>query len=81
MCLHMCRSHLGMSICGIAWECQFEVTLGMSICVHAQECLTETCIPYLRMSMELEDGVGGGFLAMEDREDSVAGPSQHTYLA
>ena len=33
----------------------------------------------------MEDGVGGGggqcFLAMEDGEDSAAGPSQRTYLA
>ena len=36
--------------------------------------------------MELEDGVdgtelGGRFSAMEDREDSAAGPLQRTYLA
>ena len=29
----------------------------------------------------MEDGVGGRFLAMDDGEDSVAVPLQHTYLA
>ena len=51
--------------------------LGMSICAHAQESgLTETCITRGRRSRR-----GGRFLAMEDREDSAAGPSQRTYLA
>ena len=51
----------------------------MSICAHAQESgVTETCITQgHRRRTEL----GGRFLAMEDGEDSVAGPSKLTYLA
>ena len=32
---NVCRSHLGMSICGIAWECQLEVTHSRSECQFA----------------------------------------------
>ena len=52
--------------------------LGMSNCAHAQE--YKMCIiqgHWWRWRTEL----GGCFSAMEDEEDSVAGPSQRTYLA
>ena len=43
-----CQSRLGTSICGIALERQFEVTLGMSIFAHAQAgyriCALHDCV-------------------------------------
>ena len=59
--------------------------LGMLICTHAQESgITEMCITQgCRWRTELVGTMFFGFLAMEDGEDSTAGPSQHTctYLA
>ena len=51
----------------------------MSICAHAQESgVTEACITRGR---QWRTELGGCFLAVEDGEDSAAGPSQRTYLA
>ena len=51
------------------------VTLRNVNCAHAQELITRGC------QWRTGSGEGGGkqcFLAMEDEEDSTAGPSQQT---
>ena len=75
-----CWSRLGLSICGIAWEYPFEVTLRMSICAHAQECVTETCINTRGYRWSWRTELRGCFSTMEDGEDSTAGLLQRTYL-
>ena len=53
----------------------------MSICAHAQECVTVMCINTRGRRWSWRTELGGRFSAMEDGEDSVAGPSQRMYLA
>ena len=75
-----CRSRLGMSICSIAWEYQFEVTLECQFALMLRNTSLKRAFNTRRCRWSWRMKLGGRFSAMEDGEDRAAGPSQRTYL-
>ena len=70
--LRMCRSCLEMSICGFRLE--------MSICGHAWTDNLCSCQDRILDMLYYTTTSGRCFLAMEDGEDSPAGPLRRMYL-